>query len=174
MTETPPFSDPDPTAHATATGTGTGTGTGPSQMDTDSAVAPPEIDAPQETDTGPDTTTGTGRGNAEAAKYRRQLRAAETERDQLAGVVEGLQRAEVERIAATRLDVAADVWRFGAELSELVTDTGVIDTAKVDDVLRGILDQRPSMAARRRPQPDPSQGAGRTHSVPTWAQALKS
>ena len=70
----------------------------------------------------------------EAAKYRRQLRDTEAERDTLAGKVEAMQRREVERQVAEHLSNPEDFWLTG---------------------------RRACRAARRRGQRRPGQGLGR-------------
>lgn len=79
-------------------------------------------------------TEDTGRkGNAEAAKYRRQLRDAEAERDTLRGRVEALQRAEAERLAAGEGVKASALWASGTELADLVDDEGNIVPDRVSE-----------------------------------------
>lgn len=79
----------------------------------------------EDQDDGPD---GAGR---EAAKYRRRLREAEAERDQLAERVESLQRAEVERAATADGLRPAALWASGVELANLLADDGTVDGPKV-------------------------------------------
>lgn len=82
----------------------------------------------EDQDDGEDAGDGPGR---EAAKYRRRLRAAEAERDRLAGQVESLQRAEVDRLAAGADLRPAALWASGPELADLLTENGTVDQAKV-------------------------------------------
>jgi hypothetical protein len=78
--------------------------------------------------------------NREAAKYRHRAKAAEAERDQLAERLQVLQRAEVQRRAAEHLADGADIWRDGATLEDLLTDSGDIDPDKVSALAKGLVD----------------------------------
>jgi hypothetical protein len=80
-------------------------------------------------------------------KYREQLREAEADRDQLRGLVESMQRAEVERLASPRLADAADLFR-DASLADML-DEGRPDPVKVDRAIDNILEQHPHWAAPR-------------------------
>jgi hypothetical protein len=113
---------------------------------TSTASAPPEA-------TDRATEPGDQGANREAAKYRRQLRAAESERDALAQRVEAMQRQEIERIAGTehRLTEPAALWATGTQLADLLTEDGLIDPAKVKIAAEGAvttlgLAQRPNGA----------------------------
>src|SRR6478735_4806121 len=89
-------------------------------------------DISQEATSAPETAeTSTEQGepspespNAEAARYRRRLREVEVERDGLAEHLTRYQRAEVERLAASHLSRASDVWLDGAEVGSLLDDSG--------------------------------------------------
>lgn len=89
-------------------------------------------------------------GNGEAARYRRQLRDTETERDTLRGRVEGFQRAEAERLAAGDLATASDLWLFGLELSEVLDDAGEVDPDAVRAAAQKITTERPRLGRARR------------------------
>lgn len=65
------------------------------------------------------------------ARYRRQLRAAEAERDQLAERLDAMRRAEVERIAADVLAKPAGLWAAGTGLGDLLDADGNVDAAAV-------------------------------------------
>ena len=85
-----------------------------------------------------------GKQDREAARYRRQLRAAEAERDALRSQVEGYHRAEVERLAGARgLIDPLDVWASGVSLDQMLTDAGAVDTARVEKVVADIAQSRP-------------------------------
>ena len=101
-------------------------------------------------DHGGDERDETGRYlSREAASYRRRLRETETERDQLREQLDRLQRAEVERLAsAAGLQMAADVWTFGAELEHLRTEDGSIDSETVNGLVADIVKDRPGLQAR--------------------------
>lgn len=70
--------------------------------------------------------------NREAAKWRRQLRETETERDSLRSRVEAMQRAEVERLAGDRLAKPESLWKTeGVALADLLGEDGQVDADKV-------------------------------------------
>ncbi len=63
----------------------------------------------------------------EAAKYRKKLRDAATQRDQAVEQITTMQKSEAERIAANRLADGADLWRDGLTVGELLDDAGNLD-----------------------------------------------
>lgn len=91
----------------------------PSEDGTEPAAAEQESDEP-------------GKRESREARYRRQLRETETERDTLAARVEALQRAEVERIAGKSIKQPAGLWAAGVALNDLLDATGAVDATKVD------------------------------------------
>ena len=112
----------------------------------------PELDAApaEEESTETEETPDVAALRKEAANHRKKARAAEQERDALASRVEALQRAEVERIVATKADNympfadPADFWRGdGVELAALVDEDGNLDAAKVREVASGVLVEHP-------------------------------
>jgi hypothetical protein len=106
----------------------------------------------------------------EAAAYRRRLRDAEAERDSLRAQVDHLQTAEVERLAgAAGLQVANDIWTFGATLDTLRAEDGGIDSEAVSGLVSEIVKDRPGLQARR--QGDV--GIGRGNSAVSGMQAPK-
>lgn len=75
--------------------------------------------------------------NQEAAAYRVKLREAEAERDRLAGVVAGMQRAAVEELAEKAGIKPKALWLSGVDLADLLVaegedGAGTIDRTKVD------------------------------------------
>jgi len=100
----------------------------------------------------------------EAAKYRRQLRETETERDTLSSRVVAMQKAEVERLVADDLAAPADLWLTGASLPDLLDDDGNVDPGKVNDATAKILIDRPGWRATPAP---PSFDGGARVTVPT-------
>ncbi|CAN5830575.1 hypothetical protein BH24ACT3_BH24ACT3_11450 [soil metagenome] len=117
--------------------------------DTTENTEPEEVTKPPETPTQPEAaptpgatedgteepsegTDGTEEGaGREAAKYRRKLRDTEAERDTLRGQVEGLQRAEAERIAGQHITKPEGMWA-GVELADLLDEAGAVDGEKVN------------------------------------------
>lgn len=92
----------------------------------------------------------TGEGNKEAAKYRTRLRAAEAERDQLAGVVTAYQRREAEALVGERLLSASELWVADAtKLADLIAENGTVDPAKVDAAVAAVLADRPYLAPKK-------------------------
>ncbi len=108
--------------------------------------------------------TGDAKLRREAARYRRSLREAGTERDGLRGRVEAMQKAEVERLVATDLAAPADMWLAGASLPDLLDDDGNVDPGKVNDATAKILIDRPGWRAVPAP---PSFDGGARVTVPT-------
>ncbi|PPF32277.1 hypothetical protein C5B93_15905 [Rathayibacter sp. AY1A2] len=113
-------------------------------------------------------------GNSEAAKYRRQLREAEAERDTLRSRVESLQRSDVERIASTKIEKASAVWAAGSQLADLLDEDGNVDPEKVAAAAESARD---SLGLKHVPDPGviPNQGTTPQSVAPeamSWAAAL--
>ncbi len=118
--------------------------------------------------------TGDAKLRREAARYRRSLREAETERDGLRGRVEAMQKAEVERLAANDLAAPADMWLTGTTLADLLDDNGDVDTAKVTDTIQRVIGERPSWRAA--PAPPSFDGGVRATAAapgPTYQDVLR-
>jgi hypothetical protein len=95
--------------------------------------------------------------NAEAARYRRQLRDTEAERDALAERVAALQRRECEATLADLLDVPADIWDIGsADPAAFYGEDGSLNLAELRAAAGALLDQRPRL--------------GKAHPAPQWGQ----
>jgi hypothetical protein len=71
----------------------------------------------------------------EAARYRRQLREVETERDTLAGQLDTARRAIVEHHLGNLKPAA--FWQMHPEVADLVDDAGAVDPEKVAEAARG-------------------------------------
>ncbi|BBZ63421.1 hypothetical protein [Mycolicibacterium monacense] len=80
-------------------------------------------------------------GNREAAKYRRRLRDTEAERDTLAARLEGMQRAEAERLAGKMLAKGAALWAGGTTIADLLNEAGELDPDKVQTRAAEIREQ---------------------------------
>ncbi|MBF6298038.1 hypothetical protein IU459_10815 [Nocardia amamiensis] len=113
----------------------------------DAAPADPSGDAP-ETDAGGEQSGP----NREAAKWRKQLRTVEAERDGLRERVTAFERAEVERLAADRLADPADLWTGGVDLESLRGKDG-IDAAKVGKAVDAILRSHPHWQRAQKQRP---------------------
>lgn len=81
------------------------------------------------------STEGAGR---EAAKYRRKLRDAEAERDQLRTTLDTVQRAEVVRHIGNRIASPELLWIDGNKAGDFFNDKGGVDEAKVTKRLQEI------------------------------------
>lgn len=144
------------------------------------------------TETGPESPTGNedesagkNGGNAEAARYRRQLRDTEAERDALTAKVEAYQRAEIERLAG-ELAQPADLFTIaGVTVADLLGEDGEISAEAVAEKVAELLAERPGLSANATIRPRPthhdygqaysgfsgySGGGGASHS---WHAALR-
>lgn len=87
-------------------------------------------------------------GNREAAKYRRQLRDAQAERDSLQTTVDAHNRSSVERLASAHLAQPSDLFDLGSvDLSDLMDEDGQPDAEAVKEAAESILADRPGLAA---------------------------
>ncbi|AJW40493.1 hypothetical protein NY08_2470 [Rhodococcus sp. B7740] len=85
--------------------------------------------------------------NAEAAKYRTKLRAAEGERDALAATVETMQRAEVARLAGVILAQGGDLLELGGhELADVLAEDGIVDPERVAVLAKELQLSRPGLS----------------------------
>ena len=122
--------------------------TTPTDPQTPPAVQPPEGTEPPAAGPPPTDPGGepTGSGNAEAAKWRTKLRETESQRDALATRLAGLQRREVERLAADRLAQPGDLFDVhGIELEEVLDEAGDIDATLVGMAVDALLATRPGL-----------------------------
>lgn len=141
--------------------------------------APKATDAPQGAAGVPQSDEQSGaenagpeRGNKEAARYRRQLREAEAERDRLREQLAAHQHSQAERLAAERLQHPGDLWLAGVGVADLLGDDGEVDRSKVVEAMDRVLADRPQLA---KPRPDFDAGV-RTRQPsprPSFGQALK-
>lgn len=88
----------------------------------------------------------------EAARYRTAARDAATERDGLAERLVTAQRREVERLAGgvRGLADAADLWKDGTELVDLLDEAGDVDPARVTEAVKVTVTAHPHWSARSR------------------------
>lgn len=90
----------------------------------------PEISASDGDDSG-DEPAEDSRASREAARYRRQLRDVEGERDALRAQLDAIRRVEVDAQVA-RLGVKpAAVWASGVTLADVVAEDGTVDADRV-------------------------------------------
>jgi hypothetical protein len=81
------------------------------------------------------------------ARYRQRAHDAEAERDRLAGLVEDMRQEEIQRLAASRLADASDLFRDGASVADLLDDDGHVDAAKLDGLVDKLLTAHPHWRA---------------------------
>lgn len=150
-----------------------------STQNADTAAETPQdvTDEQEQPDSSPEDTAAAeqdsdGNPGREAAKYRRKLRETETERDQLREVVDGMRRAEVERIAGATVQNPAGLWAAGIDVASLLDDAGQVDPAKVQAATQqaaetlGLARPRPkNYAAREGSNPSPRQNSDDMASV---------
>lgn len=103
-------------------------------------------------------TTGS-RPEREAAKYRRQLRDVEAERDMLRSQLETAQRTMVEKVASEPVEIRPHMWVKLAHGSDAFTlggldpaavhdKTGALDVEAVSEALRTLHESRPDLFTR--------------------------
>lgn len=89
--------------------------------------------------------------NKEAAKYRRRLRDAERERDELRGRLDVYLARDVEQVAAGFLDSPALLWADGqASAGDFLDSKGAVDRAKVRAAAEAIMERYGRGLASRR------------------------
>lgn len=96
-------------------------------------VAVDDTTEPSTVDTENVETPDTEPQSKREARYRTQLRETEAERDALTQRLEALQRSEVERLAAAKVDKPQAIWAAGTDLADLLDDAGNIDPDKVTE-----------------------------------------
>ena len=141
----------------------------PDALDTDTV---PTEDTPAEPDQ-----PSTDNPSREAAKWRNRFRDAETELATMRERVEALQRGEAERLAAPVLYDAADMWRDGTQLADLLDDDGNIDPDKVTAAATKTADAH-NHWKRKAPAAAPASEVTSTANVsgeatPTFSDAFK-
>jgi hypothetical protein len=94
-----------------------------------------------EENTKPEPTDAPESANSEAAKYRKQLRTTEAERDTLTGRLERAQRTMIEGIAAKHLAKPEALWVSGAEIADLLDDDGNVDDDKVAAAVKDVQER---------------------------------
>jgi hypothetical protein len=132
-------------------------------------ISPRGVFSEPDPETPPEEPEDEPRPTNREARYRRQLRDTEAERDTLLDRLATVQRGEVERLAATHLQDGADLWANGATLDDLLDDAGNIDPAKVATACKEAAEAHPhwqkgrakagtlqsGSSAGREPQPSP-------------------
>ncbi|NKY57229.1 hypothetical protein [Nocardia flavorosea] len=134
----------------------------------------PTVDDPAAVDPS-EQDDGKTKPGAEAARYRRQLRDTEAERDSLRERITGYERGEAERLAAAGLADPTDMWAGGVRLDDLRGEDGQIDPEKVAAAVSTLTEQRPHWRRPTTPRPDMRQGGGHADclsSTTPWHEAL--
>ncbi|OBK58296.1 hypothetical protein A5656_16615 [Mycobacterium gordonae] len=116
--------------------------------------------------------------NSEAARYRRQLRDVQAERDALTDRVRAYQRRECESMVSDLLDVPADLFDIGQiDITAFYDEDGTLNEGELRAAAGALLEERPRLG---KPQPTgprwqnfgqyapppPARGAG-------WSDVLK-
>lgn len=123
---------------------------------TPSTEPPASEEAPQEAE----PTDDKGSTSREAAKYRARLREVEAERDQLTSQLTTWRKSEAQTMAASVLGDGADLWRDGLDVSDLVDESGLIDTDKVTAAAKAVGKLHPTWLVGRAAPPKPPGGSG--------------
>jgi hypothetical protein len=93
-----------------------------------------------------------GNPNREAARYRTRLREVESERDELAGRLDGLLRGQAEALATggeARLHSGADLWLDGGTVADVVGEDGQVDPERVAALAQAVAQARPYLRTNR-------------------------
>ncbi|MGW8848242.1 hypothetical protein ACWGNE_10700 [Streptomyces xiamenensis] len=128
-----------------------------------------ENTTPEETNIGGHEDPSAVKGVPEQNEVHAQLTAAQSR-------IEAMLLREVQHHAEKRLSVSSDLFDIGKhKLSDLLDDTGDIDSTKVTHAIDALLDSRPELAVRARPWGDV--GGGRWNDedddTPDWTTALR-
>lgn len=108
-------------------------------------------EAPEDAQDAQDAQDDAHTPNKEAARYRRRLRAAEKERDELRERLDVYVARDVEQVAAGFLDSPALLWADGkASAGDFLDDKGAVDRAKVKAAAEAILERYGRGLASRR------------------------
>ncbi|MEE2855401.1 MAG: hypothetical protein VX424_22430 [Actinomycetota bacterium] len=158
---TQPNNTPNPTTETTVT-----------DSDVDPTKDPAaEPEAPE--DDSPDASP-----NSEAARWRRQLREVEAERDALTERVQGYMRRECESMVSDLLDVPADLFEIGqVDVTAFYDEDGTLNEGELRAAAGALLDMRPRLG-KPRPEGPRWQNFGQ-HSPPppprgsSWGDVLK-
>jgi hypothetical protein len=116
--------------------------------------------------------------NAEAARYRRQLREVEAERDALTDRVRDYQRRECEAMVADLLDVPGDLFDIGqVDVNAFYDDDGTLNEGELRAAAGALLEERPRLG-KPRPAGPRWQNFGQNQPPPPsrggdWNQVLK-
>lgn len=109
---------------------------------------------------------------SEAAGYRRELREAQAERDQLRERVERQDRESVERLVSDRLRSPEDFW-LAVSVDDLRGEDGAIDREKLDAALEQVASDKPHWIKAAYTDFDAGVRGRAVTAAPSFGQALK-
>lgn len=125
----------------------------PTSTITDTGASPGSDDAPEN---GSETEGSDEQPGREAAKYRRQLRAAEGERDTARQQLAAVRRQTAED--ASGLLKPAGLWAAGVDVDTLYGDDGRLDRERLREAVTGASETLGLAPKPRAPRPDPVAG----------------
>lgn len=114
-----------------------------------------------------------GGGNKEAAKYRRQLRDAQAERDGLAETVETLRRHVIATAMPTDRIKPDALWATGHNAAEFFDESGQLDGAKLSTITTETAATLGVPLQDVIRESGMGQGSGSVEPKATWSDALK-
>ena len=146
----------------------------PLESGTESPTAGEQTEGEQE---GANTADVSQTANKEAAKYRRQLREVQAERDQLSAQVEAMQRAQVERALKGKLEKPSSFWLSDHKPADFYTEGGELDSDKLNTAADTAIETI-GLARARRFQGSAGQGVRqstpvRTTKAEAWQKILQ-
>lgn len=132
----------------------------------------PEAPDPTTGDTGEEPQEDTERPSNREARYRRQLRDTEAERDTIAGQLEAMRRGEVERLAGQTIAQGSALWATGIQLEDLLDDSGTVDAAAVADAAKQASETLGLAPHRGNHVPREGSNVDARHTAPSFEQAF--
>ena len=141
------------------------------------AEQPTVTDQATEEAEGTDTVETPQTANKEAAKYRRQLRDVEAERDNLHAQIDKMQRAQVEDALEGKLDKPSSFWLADHKPADFYTEDGELDSDKLNTAADTAIETI-GLARARRFQGSAGQGVRqstpqRKSKAEAWQEVLK-
>lgn len=121
------------------------------QVDNQQPETEASDDHTQAQDDHTDEQRNTKKGNAEAAKYRRQLRQVEAERDQLQEHLERFRQAEIAEACEGLLSVPKLLFINGKSSADYYDDNGKIDMKKLQAASKELVKEFGDQVARQNP-----------------------
>lgn len=144
----------------------------PATLDLDAQAQAETTDVTDDTEPAQEAT----KPGQEAARYRRQLRAAEADRDALRTRLETFQTREVERLATGpgALSLGSDLWR-STPLVDLLDTEGNVDPERVTAAVAGLIQAHFHYGYRPAwPSADAGfRGTGTQPATTTWDSVLR-